>query len=145
MQDYIGGCLCGNIRYRLSGKATFPHFCSCRMCQRASGAPVMAWVDFPRSALRFEGPGGDPAFYRSSEATRRGFCPRCGSAICAMDDGVETVSMTLATFDDADAFVPQSHSFPGSAPSWLKVAAVGPAKRRHRARGSRRVMEDRGR
>jgi hypothetical protein len=124
MADYTGGCLCGSIRYRISGKPSRPHFCSCRMCQQWSGAPIVAWVDFPRDSVRFDGSGGEPAFFRSSKASQRGFCPRCGGTLCAVDDGAATICMTIATLDDPDAIVPASRSYPDSAPSWLKVAAM---------------------
>ena len=39
-----GGCLCGAVRYRLEGPPLHAdYYCHCRMCQRAAGAPVVAW------------------------------------------------------------------------------------------------------
>jgi hypothetical protein len=128
MTEYTGGCLCGNIRYRIFGDPTRPHFCTCRMCQRWSGAPIVAWVDFPHQSVLFDGPGGNPTFFRSSKASQRGFCPKCGGAICAVDDGSDKICMTVATLDDPDAIVPTSRSYPDSAPSWLRVEAVPPAR-----------------
>jgi hypothetical protein len=124
MSEYGGSCLCGNIRYRITEQPIFPHFCSCHMCQRWSGSAVAAWVDFPRASLFFEGSGGEPALYRTCETTQRGFCPVCGSGICALDDGSEYISITVGTLDDPDPIVPESQSFPESAPSWLKVESV---------------------
>ena len=125
MGDYAGGCLCGQVRYRSTGAPSFPHYCSCRMCQRASGAPIVAWVEFPRDSLSFTGPGGAPPLYRSSETMQRGFCLRCGGTICSIEDGSEKTYITVASLDDPDAIVPASQSFPESAPVWLKVEAVG--------------------
>lgn len=121
MPTYSGGCLCGNIRYRTDGTPSFPHFCSCRMCQRWSGAPIVAWVDFPRASLVFDGPGGEPTFHRSSATAQRGFCPRCGGTLCALDDGADTICMTVATLDDPNAIIPESQSYRESAPAWLKL------------------------
>src|SRR5215468_2158489 len=126
MQDYAGGCLCGHVRYRSAGAPSFPHYCSCRMCQRASGAPVVAWVEFPRAALAFDGPGGAPALRRSSEKMQRGFCPQCGGTICSLEDGSDTIYITVATLDDPNRIVPQSQSFPGSAPAWLQLKVAPP-------------------
>ena len=122
MSDYAGGCLCGRVRYRSAGPPSFPHYCSCRMCQRASGAPIVAWVEFPRDGLAFE--TGMPALYRSSATMQRGFCPACGGTICSIEDGSEKIYITVASLDDPDAVVPASQSFPDSAPAWLKI---GPA------------------
>lgn len=36
-----GGCLCGALRYALSGPSIDAGYCHCRFCQRASGAPVV--------------------------------------------------------------------------------------------------------
>lgn len=128
MSKYTGGCLCGHIRFESSGEPSFPHFCSCRMCQRWSGAPIVAWVDFPRKSLVWNGPGGEPTLFRSSKNAQRGFCSRCGGTLCAIDDGSDTVCLTIATFDDPNALVPESHSFSKFAPSWLVVKAQAPKK-----------------
>lgn len=122
MTKYTGGCLCGNIRYRATGEPTFPHFCTCRMCQRWSGAPVVSWVDFPLASVVFD--SGSPTLHRTCETTQRGFCPVCGGGVFALDDGSEWISIAMGTLDDPNALVPASQSFPESAPSWLKVEAV---------------------
>lgn len=141
---YTGGCLCGAIRYTLSGKPTFPHFCTCHQCQRWSGAPVVAWVDFPICSLAWDGPSGEPAWYRSSARTQRGFCSTCGGTVCALDDGSDTVCMTVSTLDEPDAIVPKSQSFRESAPSWLRVSAESPKQSTSRRVGTRGRRAARG-
>jgi len=37
-----GGCQCGCVRYELSGAPDHVSVCHCRMCQKASGGPIMA-------------------------------------------------------------------------------------------------------
>src|SRR5437764_12102454 len=39
-----GGCLCGNMRYRLRGSVRNGSICYCIDCRKASGAPGVAWV-----------------------------------------------------------------------------------------------------
>jgi hypothetical protein len=46
-----GGCLCGAVRYRIEALPTDIAYCHCRMCQKASGAPAMAWATVPASAF----------------------------------------------------------------------------------------------
>jgi hypothetical protein len=117
-----GGCLCGKIRYQLTSKSIFPHFCSCHMCQRWSGSALAAWVDFPVASVTFE--KSELTWYRTCETTQRGFCPVCGSSIFALDDGSEFISVTIGTLDDPNLTVPESQSFPESAPAWLQVEAI---------------------
>ena len=130
MIHYTGGCLCGKIRYRLSGKPKFPHFCSCDDCQRWSGAPIVAWVDFPCAELVWDGKGEEPTLFRSSEHTQRGFCSSCGGTLCALDDGSGFVSMTISTMDNPSVIVPKSHSYTEMAPRWLIVKAKALKKKR---------------
>ena len=42
---HTGGCLCGAIRYRITGAPVEALYCHCRMCRRAHGAPVVAWFE----------------------------------------------------------------------------------------------------
>ena len=38
MTSITGGCLCGGVRYEVSGEPLFARFCCCRDCQRQSGS-----------------------------------------------------------------------------------------------------------
>ena len=50
-----GGCLCGAIRYRVSGEAVAATLCHCRSCRRASGGTNVAWAVFDKSELEWIG------------------------------------------------------------------------------------------
>jgi hypothetical protein len=121
MTQFDGGCLCGHIRFRASGAPGFPHSCSCRMCQRHTGSLTAVWVEFPREAVVWIGPGGAPSVYRSSEASSRAFCPLCGSSIGAIDDA-PVIALLTGAFDKPHlkALVPLSHSYVSSRPRWWK-------------------------
>lgn len=119
MKRYQGQCFCGFIRYSTTAKPSAPHLCHCHMCQRLSGAPVVNWVTFSLSSFKFE--GAEPKFHRSSKSSQRGFCPECGSQVCAIDDGDNKIYITVTTLDDKEneCFTPTSESFKGSSPSWM--------------------------
>jgi adenylate cyclase len=74
-----GGCLCGDIRYKVEGAALDTNFCHCRMCQKFSGAPVTVGSTYPTDALQFT--KGEPKYYGSSPFAERGFCANCGSSL----------------------------------------------------------------
>lgn len=116
---YQGGCLCGQIRFEARGPAANPHTCSCKLCQRHSGALTLAWVEFPRERVTWTGPGGAPATFRSSDYSSRAFCPQCGSSLGALDDE-PTVALLLGAFDSNNrkALAPTRHSFKGQRPRW---------------------------
>ncbi len=112
---YEGGCLCGNIRFHATGPALKPHTCSCRICQRHSGALTQMWVEFDRDQVEWTGPGGG----RSSEWSSRAFCSVCGSTIGAIDDK-PTLAIALGIFDapNRKEFAPIFHSYVSKRPKW---------------------------
>ncbi|HGM6821519.1 TPA: GFA family protein [Serratia marcescens] len=120
--SYSGGCLCGHIRFQAHGLPGNPHSCSCDFCRRHSGAPTLCWVEFPRQAIEWNGPGGMPALYRSSPYSSRAFCPRCGSTLGAIDDE-PTVAQATGSFDRADLpeLRPTSHAFADVCPEWWRI------------------------
>ena len=124
---FVGGCLCGSIRFAAKGPAEKPHSCSCKMCQRHTGALTAAWVEFSRDAVSWTGPGGAPSTYRSSEFSSRAFCPACGSSIGAIDDQ-PTVALLLGIFDKSSnaALRPLSHSYRGGRPKWWRIEIAPP-------------------
>ena len=74
-----GGCLCGEIRYRVTEPALDTNFCHCRMCQKFSGAPVTVGSTYPAGAVQFT--KGEPKYFKSSPFAERGFCADCGSSL----------------------------------------------------------------
>ena len=121
-KTYLGGCLCGDIRFEALGPVEKPHTCSCKMCQRHSGALTTTWVEFPKSSVKWIGPGGTPATYRSSDYSNRSFCAKCGSTLGAIDNN-PVVAMVLGVFDSANRkeLRPTYHSYKGGRPKWWHV------------------------
>lgn len=74
-----GGCLCGEIRYRITEAALDTCFCHCRMCQKFSGAPFTVGSTYASDAVIFT--KGAPRYYASSPFAERGFCPTCGASL----------------------------------------------------------------
>ncbi|MFB7145948.1 GFA family protein [Agrobacterium deltaense] len=124
-----GGCLCGSIRFEAKGEPGNPHTCSCDICQRHSGAPSLAWVEFGKDAVTWTGEGGAPSTFRSSDYSSRAFCPTCGSTLGAIDDA-PTVALVFGSFDDRDdeALRPLSHSFEDVCPVWARIEGMSPAE-----------------
>ncbi|KAB7615263.1 GFA family protein [Amylibacter sp. SFDW26] len=119
---YSGGCLCGAIRFEAIGPALKPHTCSCKMCQRHSGALTTAWVEFPKEAVTWVGENGTPSTYRSSDYSSRAFCATCGSSLGAIDDD-PTVALLLGVFDKPNhkELKPTTHSYRTTRPKWWNL------------------------
>ncbi|SEP53736.1 GFA family protein [Amycolatopsis saalfeldensis] len=114
-----GGCLCRQLRFRATGEPDYPHTCSCRHCQHLGGGPMMSWVSFPLTGFSWWA-GSEPSWYYTFEGeTKRGFCPNCGTQVCALDDDGDSIAITLSALDSADDLTPVNQSFRDDAVSWL--------------------------
>lgn len=118
-RTYKGGCLCGSIRFEALGPPLKPHSCSCKMCQRHSGAVSLHWVEFPADSVTWTGPGGRPKTWRSSDYSSRAFCGDCGGTLGAIDDK-PVIALTLGAFDsnNRQELAPAFHSFRAKRPQW---------------------------
>ncbi len=127
-----GGCHCGAVRYEVSGAPFDADFCHCRDCQRTTGAPVAAWMDFKKEQVRWR--AGEPSEYASSEHIRRGFCPSCGSSLSYRSTQCpDYLTLSIASLDDPDLCRPNYHIHTDSQLSWLCID--DDCKRYKRGRG----------
>jgi len=129
--DRSGGCLCGAIRYRLLSEPTDAGYCHCRMCQLASGAPVVAFATVPRADYLLE--RGEPARRRSSQVGERWFCSDCGSPMAmVVSHAPGTIDFTLATLDDCLDLPPSFHIWRQSRIGWFDTIDALPRHERSR-------------
>ena len=92
-----GGCLCGGVRYRLSGEARGIINCFCNQCRKTSGhhvaATSVANTDF--ELLRQD----TLKWFQSSPQARRGFCGDCGSSLFWRRQDGDMISIMAGTID----------------------------------------------
>lgn len=116
-----GRCLCGAVRYEVSGSPSNLCFCHCESCRRAAGAPAVAWGTF--ASLYFRVTSGALTDYRSSATVTRGFCGRCGSTLTYRHDARPAeIDVAIATLDEPAAFAPQVHVWVGDKLSWESIS-----------------------
>ncbi len=120
-EDVKGGCLCGKVRYRIAGTPLETLYCHCRMCQRAHGATVVAWLTV--SLDGFEVTSGEPAAYQSSTTAVRHFCASCGSPLTwRATDNPRLVDVSIATLDKPETVEPALHLWTDSQIAWFEIA-----------------------
>jgi len=74
-----GGCLCGQVRYEVSGTLRGVVNCHCGMCQKLHGS-FGAHTKARKVNIRLTEDSG-LAWYKTSEVARRGYCRNCGSSL----------------------------------------------------------------
>ena len=115
-----GGCLCGAVRYEVRGTPRVLCLCHCTMCRRSVGATPVAWATYPTTQFRLV--GGTPAWFRSSDIGRRGFCAGCGSSVLFENTHLpEEIDVTIATLDDPSRLVPDRHIWVPDKVAWVSL------------------------
>lgn len=113
-----GGCFCGDIRYEAAGPEKFACFCHCESCQRAAGAPVVAWATYSRDSFKVT--RGDIHWHRSSPGVRRGICANCGTSITYENENRPgEIDITLNSLDSPDQPVLRAHIWTEDKQPWL--------------------------
>jgi hypothetical protein len=122
----LGGCHCGAIRYEVSAPPFAADFCHCRDCQRTTGAPVGAWMDFMAAQVRWL--QGAPTEYASSADIRRGFCAACGSTLSYRSvSHPDYLTLAIVSLDDPQAVEPTYHIYTSRRMRWLPLQDDRPA------------------
>jgi hypothetical protein len=119
-----GGCQCGAVRYRLAAEPTGVNVCHCRMCQKASGGPFMAFGGVRMS--EFIVTHGAISTFMSSDIAERGFCAQCGTPLTYQGLGSDRVSVTLGSLDDPNAAEPTTQLGVESRVRWLQRSLSAP-------------------
>ena len=96
MIEQTGGCLCGDVRFKLNGAPYEIDYCHCHSCRKHTGSP----------------------------GVRRGFCARCGSTLTYGSDAFPgELHVHVGATDRPEDFPPQGKSsFPEERVPWFHVA-----------------------
>lgn len=94
-----GSCLCGAVQFELSAAPSEIIRCHCRMCQKAHGASFASFARFRHDDFSVITGAECISTFRSSDAARRTFCSRCGSALQFLRDGRDTFGLAISALD----------------------------------------------
>jgi len=121
-----GGCLCGGLRYRVTGPIDEVNHCHCTMCRRWSGAVAVTW--FTVAPARFEVIRGELASYHSSDHGERLYCPACASQIAFRSSKrPDDIDVTLGSLDHPERYPAKRHVFTANRLPWLHLDEDLPA------------------
>lgn len=118
-----GRCLCGGVRFRLTGRLGPAGFCHCKQCQRASGSAFAA--NAPARAKYFEVVAGADLIseYESSSGKFRAFCSRCGGPIYSRRDSEPDIRrIRLGTLESDPERRPLAHLWVASKAPWYSIS-----------------------
>ena len=116
---FAGGCLCGGVRFVVTGDMREIIACHCGQCQRFHGN-FAAYTACPEERLAI----GDTrllAWYESSPSAKRGFCKRCGSSLFWKPSAAGYVAVAAGALDDPQDLRLERHIFTADRPSWYAI------------------------
>ena len=104
-----GGCLCGGVRYEISGPLRGVIACHCSQCRRTSGH-YAAMTSAPSADITLTS-SASLRWYRSSDSAERGFCGVCGGNLFWKLAGRDSLSITAGTLDLPTGIEMEQHIF----------------------------------
>lgn len=117
-----GGCLCGAVRYEVTGDLAPIQLCHCAQCRKAQGGPFGA--NIPVAAADFRLVQGEDALreYRASPGKRRVFCGVCGGPLFSQrDDAPQTLRLRAGGLDGTAGLRIGLNAQTASAAAWWTI------------------------
>ena len=117
---YVGGCLCGELRYELKGPSLFEAQCCCKDCQKATGTGHTTIIGIHNSQLTIH---GSPSEYtntgESGGTVTRHFCGKCAGRIFTSGSlPGEMIMVQAGSLDDPNVVEPQEVIYHKDAVAW---------------------------
>lgn len=114
-----GGCLCGAVRYEVTGQLTSVTYCHCSKCRKWHGH-AGAYCAVDRDGFKLT-EAGSLRWFAASDTVRRGFCGECGSSLFFDETTDPKISLCPGTLDSPTGVREKAHIFVGSKGDYYEV------------------------
>lgn len=130
--NYKGSCLCGSIRYEVSGFSSKAANCHCTMCRKFHGSAYGTLV--PVQGLTWLCGKKHLKDYVCSKGTIRSFCIECGSSIGfrVKHSPLDAIELAISTFDEEIPVVVDAQIYVAYKANWVKLETSIPSHREGR-------------
>jgi len=116
-----GSCLCGAVKYEVTGEAQRFYHCHCQRCRKASGTghasnllitphTGISWLQGEELLSRYKVPEAERFF--------NCFCQQCGSPMPRVVPELDGVLISAGSLDTDPPFAPQARIFWDSRADW---------------------------
>lgn len=122
-----GGCLCGAVKYEISGAVGDIVHCHCKTCRKAHGSAfssVAAVADNDFNLLSNDSLNS----YESSAGKHRYFCAECGSQVYAKRESTEHIILRLGSLDDDIVSLEKEHIWVSEKANWYCIDSQLPQR-----------------
>jgi hypothetical protein len=114
-----GSCLCGAVRFEITGSLRDVVLCHCAMCRKTHGH-IGAYTNVPSASVNLIESRG-LKYYGSSNFAKRGFCGECGASLFWQRLTGDTVSIAAGALDAPTGLVTTLQIFVDSAGDYYPI------------------------
>ena len=119
-QTLTGSCLCGALKYRVTGEPARFYHCHCSRCRKSSGTGHASNLFVSNGTLDWEGDTDLIRSFKVPEAERftRTFCDTCGGPLPREVPQFNMVFIPAGTLNEEPNIAPQARIFLDSKTLW---------------------------
>lgn len=129
---YEGGCLCGAVRYQISGPIRNIVHCHCSRCRKAQGSAFATNGIVNASDFKLVSGADSLTGYESTPGQTKYFCKVCGSPIMSKTvSKSDQVRVRVGTIESDIEERPMAHIFVTSKANWEEIAGDLPQYESH--------------
>jgi len=117
-----GSCLCGKVKFEISGEPSSLSYCHCSRCRKAAGVFSAVLIGKADDLHITEGQDQIAKFQPGPEwQLERCFCKECGTSLGDMATG-DIYVVAASALDDDPKIRPSVHIHTSSKPDWYQIA-----------------------
>jgi len=121
----LGKCLCGGVKFALSGELPRLYQCHCSLCRKVSGSSSNAAFNIDLAQLRWIEGEALVQKFESDTGYKSDFCSRCGSPLPNMTANDSAWWVPVGLLEAAQGLQVGAHLFVGSRADWDVIADSG--------------------
>lgn len=116
-----GSCLCGNVKFEISGEPSSLSYCHCSRCRKAAGVFSAVLIGKAEDLRVTAGQDHIAKVPKEPEwKLERCFCRDCGTSLGDMVTG-DIYVVAASALDDDPGIQPTIHIHSGSKPDWYQL------------------------
>ena len=120
---FLGGCLCGAIRYEIERRYLNAIHCYCGMCRKAHGTAFSTHAIVRPEQLRWTAGSEIRQAFESSAGAYREFCPACGTHMLVHGQtGDDTLAIPAGTLDGKPEVTIIGHMYTSEIVPWFAIS-----------------------
>lgn len=119
---YKGSCLCGKVRFTITGPVNDIIYCHCSQCRKAQGSAFATNANVAAHDFTFLSGEDNLSAYQYAERQKKYFCRSCGSPIMSKNETrPEVIRIRLGTIESEIKERPRAHIFVTSKANWEEI------------------------